>query len=245
MAPQRYPSTREGWNRCSNPNCSIGVEQELETGFSKHGNGYSSQCKKCVSVYRAAYNAEHREEKSAVNAAYRAEHREEIAAYRAEHREERSASDATYRAAHREERAACYAAWATANPEKIRVYDRRNSSKRRTSLLGNYRSDYADTDWNDGHCGYCLIEASALPSDQKLQVDHIIPISKCGPDCPENLIAACRTCNASKRNKSLRTWQHGKYIKILEERIPLLREVKRKYDPDGLKKWPAEILDES
>ena len=47
----------------------------------------------------------------------------------------------------------------------------------------------------DGHaCQYC----GAKAPDAKLTVDHVIPVALGGSDKPDNLVAACRDCNAGK-----------------------------------------------
>jgi 5-methylcytosine-specific restriction endonuclease McrA len=51
-------------------------------------------------------------------------------------------------------------------------------------------------------CVYC-------GSDDNIQLDHIIPLSKGGPDTIDNLVYACKQCNLSKGNKSLIDW-YGK-----------------------------------
>lgn len=43
-------------------------------------------------------------------------------------------------------------------------------------------------------CGYCGSEADS--------VDHIIPLSRGGPDKLDNLVAACRSCNTSKGDRT-------------------------------------------
>jgi 5-methylcytosine-specific restriction endonuclease McrA len=47
-------------------------------------------------------------------------------------------------------------------------------------------------------CVYCTNEATCL--------DHVIPLSRGGPDMEINLVAACRSCNTSKSNKLLHEW---------------------------------------
>lgn len=42
-------------------------------------------------------------------------------------------------------------------------------------------------------CVYC-------GATERLSIDHIIPVTACGSDDPENLVCACRSCNASKGN---------------------------------------------
>jgi HNH endonuclease len=47
----------------------------------------------------------------------------------------------------------------------------------------------------DGYaCRYC----GATPPDVTLEVDHVVPVTLGGLDIPENLVAACRDCNAGK-----------------------------------------------
>ena len=47
-------------------------------------------------------------------------------------------------------------------------------------------------------CGYCGIDIDGADAT----VDHIVPLSKGGERLdPSNLIAACRSCNSSKKNK--------------------------------------------
>jgi len=69
------------------------------------------------------------------------------------------------------------------------------------------------------HCAYC-------GSTLELQWDHIIPLSRGGPDTIDNLVRACRKCNASKGSKTPselyeNRWHQiprivrGKYVKVL------------------------------
>lgn len=43
-------------------------------------------------------------------------------------------------------------------------------------------------------CRYC----GATAPDVALEVDHVIPVIAGGPNTDENLVTACRTCNAGK-----------------------------------------------
>ena len=49
-------------------------------------------------------------------------------------------------------------------------------------------------------CGYCGIEQKA----DKLELDHIIPVSKGGKSTPNNLITSCQKCNRYKSNIDVR-----------------------------------------
>lgn len=51
----------------------------------------------------------------------------------------------------------------------------------------------------DGHkCRYCGLNAS----ESELQVDHVQPVTLGGKDVAENLVAACKDCNAGKGKTS-------------------------------------------
>ena len=55
-------------------------------------------------------------------------------------------------------------------------------------------------------CAYC-------GSAEYLEQDHVIPVSRGGHYTPDNIIPACRSCNASKNNKIMQDWftQHENY----------------------------------
>src|SRR5690349_2887498 len=51
----------------------------------------------------------------------------------------------------------------------------------------------------DNHaCCYC----GQMAPDVKLTVDHVVPVSLGGSDKPDNLVAACKDCNAGKASTS-------------------------------------------
>lgn len=51
----------------------------------------------------------------------------------------------------------------------------------------------------DNHaCRYC----GQMAPDVKLTVDHVMPTALGGSDAPDNLVAACRDCNAGKSSTS-------------------------------------------
>ncbi len=54
----------------------------------------------------------------------------------------------------------------------------------------------------DGHtCQYC-------GSQDELETDHIIPRSRSGSDDSSNLVAACKSCNSSKNQKTPEEWMN-------------------------------------
>lgn len=59
-------------------------------------------------------------------------------------------------------------------------------------------------------CIYC-------GSKENLSEDHIIPVSKGGPDTPTNIVVSCLKCNMSKKDKDIFEWY---YIFRKEQEIP-------------------------
>ncbi len=69
-------------------------------------------------------------------------------------------------------------------------------------------------------CIYC-------GATEQLSYDHLLPRSRGGPDTPDNVVMACRTCNSAKGDKGLYEWfslerryevpriAEGKYLKLL------------------------------
>ncbi len=51
----------------------------------------------------------------------------------------------------------------------------------------------------DGRCAYCFASG-------KLELDHVVPLSRGGQHAPENLAPACQRCNRSKRDELLSEW---------------------------------------
>jgi 5-methylcytosine-specific restriction endonuclease McrA len=90
------------------------------------------------------------------------------------------------------------------NPE-VKESKRMFAHKRR-SLKKKLRNDLTQEEYHetleyfDSCCVYCEIK----PNDvQKLQQEHIHPISKGGEYTKANIVPACESCNKSKNNKSI------------------------------------------
>ena len=48
-------------------------------------------------------------------------------------------------------------------------------------------------------CGYCGMKIG-LP---EVTIDHMVPLSRGGADCIDNMICSCKMCNELKRNRTI------------------------------------------
>jgi 5-methylcytosine-specific restriction endonuclease McrA len=72
----------------------------------------------------------------------------------------------------------------------------------------------------DKVCVYC-------GSDKRLELDHIIPLSKGGEGISDNFVLACRSCNSSKNAQDVFKWCKAQKIKVPEIVIGNLDKMKR------------------
>lgn len=87
------------------------------------------------------------------------------------------------------------------HPEKLRDYARLNRARRKGAIGFIKFMEWLNlVDFFDGRCAYC-----GVPSN-KLEPDHVLPISRGGTNTLINILPACRSCNAKKKNKTLGEW---------------------------------------
>lgn len=101
-----------------------------------------------------------------------------------------------------EQRRAEAKAWRAANPEKVRIQWKVRQARERCAE-GNHIPDdiRALYQLQNGHCAYC-----GITLHHKYHVDHIMPLSRGGSNNPDNLALACRSCNLSKKDKTVIEW---------------------------------------
>lgn len=82
---------------------------------------------------------------------------------------------------------------------------RARAARRRTRRVAASGSDLTDAEWQRildawRRCAYCGVDGVAL------QRDCVLPISRGGRYTLENVVPACRSCNASKCNAEVTGW---------------------------------------
>ena len=108
---------------------------------------------------------------------------------------------------------------------------------KRKELRRHISTDERKALWNEQNrrCGYCGRKIGF----SEVTVDHIIPISRGGPDCRDNMICSCRPCNEFKRNRTVEEFraaiQTSNYNLMQKEpeyraslRFGLIREYRKK-----------------
>ena len=149
-----------------------------------------NQCKACVKIANKKYYDANRRKRIDAALKWARENPERRKAYQDQYRED---NRDYYRRQYRKRY------WA--DPERFRE----ESRKRRLRLQGIKVGDYikADILARDNYtCHVCKRTMEA----RDLTIDHLIPLSKNGPDTEENVAAACFSCNI-RRNDG----RHSKY----------------------------------
>ncbi len=95
------------------------------------------------------------------------------------------------------------------------------AARKRKRRMDRVEHDLSDEQWTAiktawGGCAYCGA------ADDSLQRDCVLPISRGGRYTLDNIVPACRSCNASKCNDEVTGWLRRKK---LDERRFLLRQL--------------------
>lgn len=153
-------------------------------------DGLQAACRECRREYQREYLRE-RYMKS------RDKYLQQHAQYRVECREQRRAYQARYDEEHREEKRERDKQWQIDNPEACRA-----KSHRRRARLAGLPARFTNDDWQQilksygGRCAYCGI------ASDRLQQEHIIPLTQGGGYTPDNIVPACPECNQRKGNRT-------------------------------------------
>ncbi len=173
-------------------------------------NGGRWVCKKCASAASRAWAKANPEKVRAHERAWREANRErKQAADRAWFLANRERKQATGRAwffANRERRQATDRAWREANREKFNNRKRIENQERRaihnnatSPLCAVTAAAIAERFALTDGCAYCGAE-------EKLTLDHVVPLNDGGLHVPSNLVGACGCCNSSKNASPVEEW---------------------------------------
>ena len=111
--------------------------------------------------------------------------------------------------------------WHTLRLVAINRSRRARAARRRKRRMDRVEHDLSDEQWSAleeawGGCAYCGVTEVAL------QRDCVLALSRGGRYTFDNIVPACRSCNASKSNHEVTGWLRRRG---LDERAFLLRDV--------------------
>jgi 5-methylcytosine-specific restriction endonuclease McrA len=94
--------------------------------------------------------------------------------------------------------------WRSNNTERVREIDKVHTGNYRSQKRGNGGRITAD-EWNalKKHYNYTCLCCKRREPEIRLSLDHVIPISKGGPNTIENVQPLCDSCNSKKHAKTI------------------------------------------
>lgn len=143
----------------------------------------------------------HRKKRIEKQKKYRTHHPETMERWRRENKEEVRQYRKRYNSEHKKEQLEYNRRWRSQNRDKHRLHSRNYWARKRSASVGRVSLQ----EWQEAirehnsRCAYCGLKA-------KLTMDHIIPLSRGGLHCLENIVPACTSCNSKKGTKSLLEW---------------------------------------
>lgn len=174
--------------------------------FCRHATGrggLEAQCKSCRAASAKAWAQANPGRCRASNKAWEHANHERSNAQRRVRRKAHServrAQARAWYKAHPERVRAHAKAWRRANPEHRKAIDRRHIALKRNASINDFTAAQwqAMLEYYNYSCAYCL------QLFDNLEQEHVIPLSRGGDNTRDNIVPACRSCNARKNNKTL------------------------------------------
>lgn len=94
--------------------------------------------------------------------------------------------------------------WEAKNPERLEQY-----RLKREKLIAEAKGGFSESDVLakyelQGRCCYYCLKPLAYA---KVEIDHKIPLSRGGTNFPANICCSCKSCNAGKKNKTVKEYK--------------------------------------
>lgn len=203
-------------------------KEEARTSNKAYIDAHKDYYREYRREYAAKYYAANKDRYRTYSEAYRATHKEEIKARQKEYRETHKDVIRYRYEEHREERRALAAKYRETHKEEIREYRRKYGSfydQIRHAREKGVPATLSANDWVtiknlfQNRCAYC-------GRAEKLEKEHFLPLSLGGGFTKENIIPACRSCNAKKHNSLFCDWYPKQPFYSPEREAKILEYIK-------------------
>jgi len=181
-----------------------GLRNECKECFIKRTKQYQQENKIAIANHKKIYRQKNKPIIAEKGRRYRQQNKEQIALHRKQYLEETKEYWIDYRkryyAKNKDYIIKRNNKWTKNNPDKQRKYDQaRMARKKQLPATLTEQQWRIIKDYFNNRCAYCGKE---LP----LQQDHFISLFKGGEYTHNNIIPACISCNASKRERDFKQW---------------------------------------
>jgi len=233
---EEFPNTKAYFNKQNS--CRCGLTRRCKKCLNDYAKKYAEKNKCLIKKYKDNYYSKNRDRILAGFAVYREENKDTLSMYARKYREENrermlpywkkrymdnkeamSEAQKKHRQANIEQYRIYKVKYYHKHIEKMREIKRIESQIRRTKKR-KLPSTLTAEQWNeivtyfDGKCAYC-------GKEKPLEQEHFIALTNGGEYTHNNIIAACKSCNSSKRNHDFFEWYPDQrfYSKKREEKI--------------------------
>lgn len=162
------------------------------------------------SAYQKAYRERNREKLLTQQRAWREANQERIKEYREAHRDDARERARQWREANAQRHKRNTQRWVKENADRVASYQAqyREENRTRRNVLNKRRmqqvahGDLTLVEWEsileefDHRCAYCQGQGA-------LEIEHMTPLSRGGRHTADNVVPACRPCNARKYTSNI------------------------------------------
>ena len=199
--------------------CQALYRENNKERYAEYHKRYQQVNKESILERTKQYHKENKEHKNEYNKQYYKDNKESFAEqskqYQQENKERLAEYNKQYRKNNKELLAEYKKQYSQENPEKCVIYKQRREARKRQldSTLTFEQWENIKQDFNH-KCAYC-------GKEDKLQQEHLLPLSKGGEYTHNNIIPACGSCNSGKGNKLFHEWypKYKHYSKKREKQL--------------------------
>ena len=168
-------------------------------------SGYSTQCKACKCAKVAEYRQKNPEKVRAAKLAWKKtpQGKKTDKEWRDRNNERLNERNRENYALNKDHKKEVADAWRQRNPEKEKARYTRANVKKRQRIDAMSVHDLTAEQWHEILVTYKFRCIYCGQKSKNLEQDHLTPLSKGGNHTAQNIVPACRSCNAKKNDKNV------------------------------------------